>query len=92
MGRLGFLFKFWDNATFFLLNIFVELTNKIQVMYIQVDHMSMFLPVCTNATLPHINLRCISGHDWTCIRPFSGPNFCWSPVFILVIRETELEW
>jgi hypothetical protein len=54
--------------------------------------MRMFLPVCTNATLPHINLRCISGHDWTCIRPFSGPNFCLSPVFILVIRETELEW
>jgi len=34
MGRLGFLFKFSDNATFFLLNIFVELMNKIQVMYI----------------------------------------------------------
>jgi hypothetical protein len=34
MGRLGFLFKFSDNATFFLLNIFVELTNKTQVMYI----------------------------------------------------------
>lgn len=42
MGRLGFLVKFWDYATFFLLNIFVEIANKIQVMYIQVVHMSMF--------------------------------------------------
>ncbi len=67
MGRLGFLFKFWDYAKKFLLNTFVELTNKIQVMYIQVVHMSMFLPVCTN----HFTSYKFEVHFWSWLDLYS---------------------